>query len=80
MCHINYRLQTSFNITQVTVVGENGQYLHASQPPELYESHKHKLSKTIRELVESKLISLTQKLIVFSKSLNNEITIKPEFK
>lgn len=64
----------------MTVVGQDGQYLYASQPPELFEAHKSKMTKTIRELIDSKLLSATQKLIVFSKSLNNEITIKPEYK
>lgn len=74
---LNKKLSELFKIDNLTLISESGQYLYASNPPALYEAHKDKLEKKLEELMESKVLLPTQKIIVFSKSLNGEFKVNP---
>lgn len=72
-------ISEQFKLERVTLVTNCSQYLHAANPPELFEAHKHKLSWTVQEAVDKKLLGCGQEIIVFSKTINNEIILRPSF-
>ena len=72
-------ISEQFKLDRVTLVTNTSQYLHAANPPELFEAHKHKLNWTVQEAVDKKLLGCGQEIIVFSKTINNEIILRPSF-
>lgn len=72
-------LEATLKVSKITLICESGQYLFASQPEALFETHKHKLKKTLKELIEEKILKEKEKLVVFSKGLNKEIFILPSY-
>ncbi len=68
-----------FKLERVTLVTSASQYLHAANPPELFEAHKHKLNWTVQDAIDKKLLGCGQEIIVFSKTLTNEIILRPSF-
>ena len=73
------RVEEAFKVEKVTLVGKNGFYLYASQPEALFEAHKHKMDMTIKELLDNSSIGPSTVIVVYSKSLNNEIFIRPTY-
>lgn len=72
-------LSEQFKIDGLTVVTEDGKYLHAASPPQLYEEHKHKLEKSIKSLLDDGLLKPVCKLIIFCKTLKKEILLLATF-
>ena len=42
------RVEEQFNVKKITLNCEDGKYLCAAQPPQIYEKHKHKLDMTFQ--------------------------------
>lgn len=42
------RIESDYDIKKITLNCEDGKYLYAAQPAQLYEKHKHKMDMTIR--------------------------------
>lgn len=61
----------------MTIITETAKRVFASHPPPLYEETKGNLEKKLSQLIEDKVVSVTGQLVVFSKTLNNEITLRP---
>ena len=61
----------------MTIITETARRVFASHPPPLYEETKGNLEKKLSQLIEDKVVSITGQLVVFSKTLNNEITLRP---
>lgn len=71
------RIEARFKIEKITIITESAKRLFASNPPPLYEETKGNLEKLLNSFLEDKFMSNATKLIVYSKTLNNEITLRP---
>ena len=72
-------LSEKFNVQNLTLVTDQGYYLHAANPVELYEAHCHKLQFTLGKLIEDGFLQREKLIHLYSKSINNEILLKPEY-
>lgn len=70
-------LEKKFNVSHITLNCEDGKYLYAARPPMLYEKHKDKFEKSIKELIDENLLNPKVKIYIFAKDLPSDIKLNP---
>lgn len=69
-------IEKKFNIKKLTlIVAETGKYIFASNPQPLYEEYKDNLTKPLGDFIKESKKMIT----VFSKSINNEVTVRVNY-